>query len=108
MSLDVLILSMKIVGPERVALGWEASHMQIMEGDVIRTVRAIHPLIGLHHTAGNPGRNDLDDAQERNYPAILKAIKETGYTDYLAHELIPKAEPLTPPRTAFQQCAPWL
>jgi hydroxypyruvate isomerase len=82
--------------------------MQIMEGDVIGTLRAFTPLIGLYHTAGNPGRNDLDDAQELCYPAILKAIRETGYEGYLAHEFIPKGEPVTALRTLFQQCAPFL
>jgi hydroxypyruvate isomerase len=71
-------------------------------------LRVLHPLIGLYHAAGNPGRNDLDDAQELNYPAILKAIQETGYAGYLAHEFIPKGEPVAALRTIFQQCAPWL
>jgi hydroxypyruvate isomerase len=96
------------VGSHRVKLLYDIYHMQIMEGDVIRTVRAHNPLIGLYHTAGNPGRNDLDDAQELNYPAILKAIRETGYAGYLAHEFIPKGEPVAALRTLFQQCAPWL
>src|SRR5260370_662247 len=68
------------VGSPRVKLLYDIYHMQIMEGDVIRTIRAVQPLIGFYHTAGNPGRNDLDDTQELNYSAILKAIKETGYT----------------------------
>jgi hydroxypyruvate isomerase len=96
------------VGSPRVKLLYDIYHMQIMEGDVIRTLRALHPLISLYHTAGNPGRNDLDDAQELNYPAILKAIQETGYAGYLAHEFIPKSEPVAALRTVFQQCAPWL
>ncbi len=79
--------------------------MQIMEGDVIRTIRAVHPLIGFYHTAGNPGRNDLDDTQELNYSAILKAIKATGYTGYIAHEFIPKRDPVAALRTVFQQSA---
>jgi hydroxypyruvate isomerase len=96
------------VGSPRVKLLYDIYHMQIMEGDVIRTLCAAHTLIGLYHTAGNPGRNELDDAQELNYPAILKAIKETGYTGYLAHEFIPKGEPAAALRTVFEQCAPWL
>ena len=96
------------VGSPRVNLLYDIYHMQIMEGDVIRTLRALHPLIGFYHTAGNPGRNDLDDAQELNYPAILKAIRETGYAGYLAHEFIPKGEPVAALRTLFQQCAPLL
>ena len=96
------------VGSPRVKLLYDIYHMQVMEGDVIRTVRTLHPLIGLYHTAGNPGRNELDDAQELNYPAILKAINETGYAGYLAHEFIPKGEPVAALRTVFRQCAPWL
>jgi hydroxypyruvate isomerase len=96
------------VGSPRVKLLYDIYHMQIMEGDVIRTIRKFHPLIGFYHTAGNPGRNDLDDTQELNYAAILKAIKETGYTGYIAHEFIPKADPVAALRTVFKQSTPWL
>ncbi len=96
------------VGSPRVKLLYDIYHMQIMEGDVIRTLQTHSSLIGLYHTAGNPGRNDLDEAQELNYPAILKAIQETGYAGYLAHEFIPKGEPVAALRTVFQQCAPLL
>jgi hydroxypyruvate isomerase len=98
----------RAVGSSRVKLLYDIYHMQIMEGDVIRTIRAFHPLIGFYHTAGNPGRNDLDETQELNYPAILKAIKDTGYTGYIAHEFIPKADPVAALRTVFQQSAPYL
>ena len=96
------------VGSPRVKLLYDIFHMQIMEGDVVRTIRAFHPLIGFYHTAGNPGRNDLDETQELNYAAILKAIKETGYTGYIAHEFIPKADPVAALRTVYQQSAPYL
>jgi len=96
------------VGSPRVKLLYDIYHMQIMEGDVIRTIRAFHPLIGFYHTAGNPGRNDLDETQELNYSAILKAIKDTGYTGYIAHEFIPKADPVAALRTVYQQSAPYL
>ena len=96
------------VGSPRVKLLYDIYHMQIMEGDVIRTIRDVHPLIGFYHTAGNPGRNDLDETQELNYPAIFKAIKETGYTGYIAHEFIPKADPVAALGTVFRQSAPWL
>jgi len=79
--------------------------MQIMEGDIIHTIRSVYHKIGLFHTAGNPGRSDLDDAQELNYPAILSAIKDTGYTGYIAHEFIPKGDPASALRTVFQECA---
>jgi hydroxypyruvate isomerase len=96
------------VDSPRVKLLYDIYHMQIMEGDVIRTIRSVHPLIGLYHTAGNPGRNDLDETQELNYAAILKAIKDTGYTGYIAHEFIPKRDPVAAMRTVFGQSAPWL
>jgi hypothetical protein len=93
------------VGSPRVKLLYNIYHMQIMEGDIIRTIRPVHDKIGLFHSAGNPGRNDLDDAQELNYPAILSAIKETGYTGYIAHEFIPKGDPALSLQTVFQECA---
>jgi hydroxypyruvate isomerase len=96
------------VASSSVKLLYDIYHMQIMEGDVIRTIRSIHPLIGFYHTAGNPGRNDLDEAQELNYAPILKAIKDTGYTGYIAHEFIPKADPVVALRTVFQQASSWL
>ena len=64
-------------------------HVQIMNGDVIRRIRQYHPLIGHYHTAGNPGRVEIDDKQEINYPPIMHAILETGYTGYVAQEFIP-------------------
>lgn len=64
-------------------------HVQIMHGDVIRRIRQYHPLIGHYHTAGNPGRAELDDTQEINYPPIMKTIVETGYKGFVAQEFIP-------------------
>ena len=64
-------------------------HVQIMNGDVIRRIRQYHPLIGHYHTAGNPGRLEIDENQEINYPPIMRAILETGYTGYVAQEFIP-------------------
>src|SRR6516225_4123290 len=87
---------------------YDIYHMQIMEGDIIRTIRANHGMIGEYHTAGNPGRHELDQFQEIHYPPILQAIKETGYSGYIAHEFVPKGDPIASLRTAFQQCAPLL
>jgi hydroxypyruvate isomerase len=98
----------QLVGSPRVKLLYDIYHMQIMEGDLIRTIRDNHPLIGFYHTAGNPGRNELDETQELNYSAILKAIKETGYTGYIAHEFVPKGDPIESLRTVFEQSAPAL
>ena len=64
-------------------------HVQIMHGDVIRRIRELHPWIAHYHTAGNPGRGEIDEHQELNYRPILAAIIETGYTGYVAHEFIP-------------------
>ena len=64
-------------------------HVQIMNGDIIRRIQKYHPLIGHYHTAGNPGRGELDDTQEINYPPILRAILETGYQGFVAQEFIP-------------------
>jgi hydroxypyruvate isomerase len=63
--------------------------MQIMEGDVIRTIRENHQYINHYHTAGNPGRHEIDDSQELFYPAIVRAILETGFDGYLAQEFVP-------------------
>ena len=78
--------------------------MQIMEGDVIRTIQAAHAYIGHYHTAGNPGRNEIDDTQELNYPAIVRAILETGYRDYIGQELIPTGDPIAALRQAYAIC----
>ena len=64
-------------------------HVQIMHGDLMRNVRLYHPLVGHYHTAGNPGRGELDENQEINYPAVVRTIMETGYRGYLAQEFIP-------------------
>lgn len=89
----------------RVKLLYDVYHMQIMEGDLIRTIKAAHRHIAHYHTAGNPGRNDLDEAQEIYYPPVLEAIVETGYSGYLAHEFVSKGEPIAALRKVFQDCA---
>lgn len=68
---------------------FDVYHVQIMNGDVIRRIRAYKDVIGHYHTAGNPGRAELDDTQEINYPAVMRAILETGYDGYVAQEFIP-------------------
>jgi len=84
----------KRVGSDRVKVLYDIYHAQIMEGDIIRTLRANKDYIGHYHTGGNPGRNEIDDTQELYYPAIMKAIAETGFTGYVAHEFVPKRDPL--------------
>ena len=87
------------VNSPRVKVLYDIYHMQIMEGDVIRTIRENVQWIGHFHTAGNPGRNDLDDMQELNYAGICRAIAETSYDLYIGHEFKPKGDL----RAAFEQ-----
>ena len=94
----------KKVGSERFKLLYDIYHMQIMEGDIIRTLQGAKDHIGHYHTGGNPGRNEIDDTQELNYPAIVKAIVATGYKGYLGQEFIPKREPFTSLEQAFRIC----
>lgn len=79
----------KQVGSPQFKLLYDIYHMQIMEGDVIRTIKENHDYIGHYHTGGNPGRHEIDETQELNYPAIVKAILDTGYDGYLGQEYIP-------------------
>ncbi len=69
---------------------YDIYHMQISEGDIIRTIRDHHPYFGHYHTAGVPGRNEIDDSQELYYPAIMRAIQVTGFKGYVAQEFMPK------------------
>lgn len=78
------------VGSPNFKLLYDIYHMQIMEGDVIATIRKHHKYIGHYHTGGVPGRNEIDESQELNYPAIMRAILETGYKGYVGQEFIPK------------------
>jgi hydroxypyruvate isomerase len=82
----------KRVNSPRVKLLYDIYHMQIMEGDIIRTIRDNIQWIGHFHTAGNPGRNQFDDSQELNYRGICKAIVDLGYQGYLSHEYGPRKE----------------
>jgi hydroxypyruvate isomerase len=68
---------------------FDVYHVQIMNGDVIRRINQYKEVIGHYHTAGNPGRAELDDNQEINYPAVMRAILKTGFKGYVAQEFIP-------------------
>jgi hydroxypyruvate isomerase len=81
------------LGSERFKLLYDIYHMQIMEGDVVRTIERYAPLIGHYHTAGNPGRHELDETQELYYPRIARAIATTGFTGFVAHEFMPTGDP---------------
>ena len=92
------------VNSPRVKLLYDIYHMQIMEGDIIRTIQENIRWIGHFHTAGNPGRRDFDDTQEMNYTGICRAIAETGFDLYLAHEFSPKGDRIEALRSAFEIC----
>ena len=92
------------VSSPRVKLLYDIYHMQIMEGDVMRTIRDNQQWIAHYHTGGVPGRNEIDGSQELNYPAIVRAIGDTGFSGYMAHEFIPKRDPLTSLRDAVALC----
>lgn len=94
----------KRVGSENFKLLYDIYHMQIMEGDIIRTIREFNKYIGHYHTGGNPGRNEIDETQELYYPAIMKAIVDTGFKGYVAQEFIPKRDPLTSLKEAVLIC----
>jgi hydroxypyruvate isomerase len=94
----------KRVNSPQVKLLYDIYHMQIMEGDVIRTIKDNFQYIGHYHTGGVPGRNEIDDSQETNYPAVAKAIADLGFQGYFAHEFIPKRDPLTSLGEAAKLC----
>ena len=82
----------KKTGSERFKLLYDIYHMQIMEGDVIATIKKSHPYFAHYHTGGVPGRAEIDDSQELYYPAIMKAIVDTGFKGFVAQEFVPKRE----------------
>ncbi|MCA0383239.1 MAG: TIM barrel protein [Bacteroidetes bacterium] len=95
----------KRIGSENIKLLYDIYHMQINEGDVIRTIQDFHPYFGHYHTAGVPGRHEIDDTQELNYPAIMQAIVKTGYKGYVAQEFIPVAtDKIASLKDAIRRC----
>lgn len=95
----------KRIGSQNFKLLYDIYHMQIDEGDVIHTIRTYHPYIGHYHTAGVPGRHEIDESQELYYPAIMKAILATGFKNYVAQEFIPAAaDKIGSLRKAIQIC----
>ncbi len=96
---------MKSVASPRVKLLYDIYHMQIMEGDVIRTIRDNIQYIAHFHTGGVPGRHELDDTQELNWRTVAKAIADTGFSGFVAHEFVPTRDPLTSLREAAEVCS---
>ena len=93
------------VGSKNFKLLFDVYHVQVMNGDVIRRIKQYKDIIGHYHTAGCPGRGEIDDTQEINYPPILKTILETGYDGYLAREFIPTwKNPIDSLRHAAEVC----
>ena len=93
------------VGSKNFKLLFDVYHVQVMNGDVIRRIKQYKDIIGHYHTAGCPGRGEIDDTQEINYPPILKTILETGYDGYLAQEFIPTwKNPIDSLRHAAEVC----
>ena len=92
------------VSSERVKVLFDIYHVQIMHGDVIARIRKHHPFIGHYHTAGNPGRNEIDATQEINYPPIMRAILATGYNGYVGQEFIPLRDPVASLQHAVTTC----
>ena len=84
----------KAVASPRVKLLFDIYHVQIMDGDIIRTIRNNHEYIGHYHTGGIPGRHEIDDTQELNWAAVCRAIVDTGYSGFVAHEFVPSRDPL--------------
>ena len=95
----------KMVNSPRMRLVYDIYHMQIMEGDLIRTIRDNIEWIGHFHTAGNPGRNDMDDTQEIYYPAIARTIADLDYDGYVGHEFMTnRKNGIVAMREAFEVC----
>ena len=94
----------KAVDSARVKLLYDIYHMQIMEGDIIRTIQQNIQFIGHYHTGGVPGRNELDDTQELQWRTIAKAVADLNFQGFFAHEFVPKRDPMTSLKAAVELC----
>ena len=104
-DVDFCVDLIKQIGSPNFKLLFDIYHVSIMNGDLIRRIRTHKEYIGHYHTAGNPGRAELDEKQEINYPPIIQAIIDTGYDDYLAQEFIPTwKDPILALRHAAMVC----
>ena len=103
--MDYALEVIRAVDSPRVKILYDIYHMQIMEGDIIRTLTEARPWIGHYHTGGVPGRAEIDATQELNYPPIVRAIADTGFEGFMAHEFIPRSgDPLRSLREAVELC----
>jgi hydroxypyruvate isomerase len=104
-DVDFCVDLVKRVGSANFKLLFDIYHVSVMNGDVIRRLRQYREYIGHVHTAGNPGRCELDQSQEIYYPAVMRALLETGYHDFVAHEFIPTwSDPILALRHAAMVC----
>ena len=103
--MDFCVELSKTIGSPNFKILFDIYHVSIMNGDIIRRIRLHKDYIGHYHTAGNPGRCELDEKQEINYPPIIQAIIETGYNDFVAQEFIPTwQDPILALRHAAMVC----
>jgi len=104
-DVDQCVRMIEQIGSPSMKLLFDIYHVQIMHGDVIRRIRQYHNVVAHYHTAGVPGRGELDDTQEVNYPAVMLAILETGYEGFVAQEFIPTwSDPIAALRHAATVC----
>jgi len=104
-DVELCIDLIKQVDSPRMKLLFDIYHVQVMNGDVIRRIRQYKDYIGHIHTAGVPGRNEIDETQEVNYPAVMRALVDVGYKGYVAHEFIPTwSDPLASLRHGVRVC----
>jgi hydroxypyruvate isomerase len=103
-DLDYLAKIIRAVGSDRVKLLFDVYHVQIMHGDVIRRLEQCKDVLGHIHTAGNPGRGELDDTQEINYPPIMRKLLELKYTGFVGQEFIPTRDPKAGLAEAIKLC----
>ncbi len=103
-SIEWCVEVCKKVGSQRLKILFDVYHVQIMQGDIITRINQYSEYIGHYHTAGVPGRNEIDRGQEINYPPIMRAILKTGYEAYVAQEFIPTRDPMTSLAEAVRIC----
>lgn len=101
---DYCIDIIKQVGSPRMKLLFDIYHVQVMDGDIVSRIRQYRDYIGHYHTAGNPGRSELNEEQEINYRPIMEEIVKTGYAGYVGHEFIPTRDPLEGLTEAVKVC----
>ena len=105
-STSWLVTLCDLVDSDHFKILWDIYHMAVQEGNVIATIQQYHDYFGHYHTAGLPGRHELNEEQELYYPAVMRAIRATGYRGYVAHEFIPTyEEKLDGLREAIRVCS---